>query len=193
MKLRMSKKYFNNDYCRKKPKTRAKQHVKKPIKFWCKCCKEKFNTQARFSNSDNKYIDYCSNCRKVCFVCRCRHGGRGNTCSKFCADRYKKLCWQWKLHDASYTKKKLDSILCNFDLHLINTKILIPIYESKTTYIQRRCNSIDETLLKLQDHTKLESIGEKLILDEHLYINKNDFRLYKDSFPRGKIESYNNS
>jgi len=69
----------------------------------------------------------------------------------------------------------------------------MPIYESKTTYIQQRCKSISETLLKLQDHRKLESIGEKLILDEHLYINKNDFRLYKDSFPLQKIETYINS
>ncbi len=186
----MSKKYFSNDYYREKPKTRAIQPVKKPTTFRCKCCKVKFSTQARFSNSDNKYIDYCSNCRKVCFICRCRHGGRGNTCSKFCADRYKTLRWHWKLYNASSSKKKLDSILSNFDLSLINKDILELLYKKENTIIQNRCKDISETMSKLQDNKKLKSIDEKLIIDKHLYIDKKNFYLYRDSVRLQQIEKH---
>ena len=182
----MTREYFKNPYRRKK-KTISST---KSYEFECRCCKQLFISQGRFSNKDVRYKHYCSTCRKVCFMCRCRHGGRGNTCSKYCADKYKILCWHWKLYNTSSSKKKLDAILTNFDLNMINMNILKPLFGLGTTFIKNRCKGISEFMIVLQDHRKLESIGEKLIIDGHLYIDKNNFYLYKNSIRLQPIEKH---
>ncbi|MFA7327189.1 MAG: hypothetical protein WC121_11025 [Candidatus Kapaibacterium sp.] len=123
-------------------------------------------------------------------MCRCRHGGRGNTCTKYCADRYKILRWAWKKQHSSESLNKLDKLLAKYDLTSIHYEILKPLFGLGTTFIQNRCKGISEFMMVLQDHRKLESIGGKLIIDEDLYIDKNNFYLYENSIRLQPIEKH---
>jgi hypothetical protein len=182
----MTREYFKNPYRRKK-KTIS---TTKSYEFECRCCKQLFISQGRFSNKDVRYKHYCSACRKVCLMCRCRHGNRGNTCSKYCADRYKKLCWHWKLNNPKNTKTKLNTILSEFNLSLINKDILRPLFGIETIYIQSRSIEIKKTMLLLQDMKKINSTGNKLIINPSLYLYKNTFYLFKQDKREGRIENH---
>lgn len=171
----MSKNYFKNDYYRKKTKKKVPKLDSKQTTFECRCCKNSFKTQARFSNHDEKYQNYCSSCRKVCYICRCRHGGRGKTCSKYCADRYKKLRWLSKNKNSSLIA--LDKKLKKFDLKSLNRKHLLEIYGDNYTDLIWRSQQIVNAMDKLQDSKKLISVNDRLYLPNG-YINKKDFKVY---------------
>jgi hypothetical protein len=185
--IEMKKNYFKNTYKRKKVKRKS---IRNSYEYECKCCRKPFKSQGRFSKLDIKYRDYCSDCRKICFMCRCRHGNRGNTCSKYCADRYKKLCWHWKSNNSINTKTKLDAILSKFNLSLINKDVLRPLFELEILSIQERCNDISNAMFKIQGRRKLINDDSELHLDETYSIDKNTFYLYKDSKIMGKIENH---
>lgn len=181
----MSKNYFKNTYRRKKV---IRESIRNSYEYECKCCRKPFKSQGRFSKLDIKYRDYCSDCRKICFMCRCRHGGRGNTCSKYCADRYKKIFWHWKLNNPKNTKENLDEILSKFNLSLINKDVLRPLFGAETMFIQKRCKDISIAMFKIQDRRKLKSDGSKLLLEQNLLIDKDTFYLYQGTYSIGKIE-----
>lgn len=181
----MSKNNFKNTYRRKKV---IRESIRNSYEYECKCCRKLFKSQGRFSKLDINYRDYCSDCRKICFLCRCRHGNRGNTCSKYCADRYKKLCWHWKLNNPKNTKEKLDAILSKFNLSLINKHVLRPLFRLEILRIQKRCKDISIAMFKIQDRRKLKSDGSGLLLEKNLLIDKDTFYLYQGTYSFGKIE-----
>jgi len=189
----MSRNFFKNDYYRKKPKKKVSKLDTRDTKFKCKCCKNSFKTQARFSNHDKKYRNYCSECRKVCYMCRSRHGGRGNTCTKYCADRYKKLKWQWKKKTKHKEFSALDKKLKNFTLHSINENVLKVIFGAETKFIQERSKAIATSMEMIQSKTNLTSDRNKLYLSSDYpdyYIDKESFYLRtieSDTF-KGRIE-----
>lgn len=188
--IEMKKNYFKNTYKRKKVKRKS---IRNSYEYECKCCRKPFKSQGRFSKLDIKYRDYCTDCRKICFMCRCRHGNRGNTCSKFCADRYKKLCWHWKSNNSINTKTKLDAILSKFDLSLINKNLLRPLFGAETMFIQKRCKDISIAMFKIQDIRKLISKDKKIIYDQNFWIDKCNFYLSNDYKHFNPIEKYGNT
>ena len=185
--LKMSKNYFKNTYRRKKV---IRESIRNSYEYECKCCRKPFKSQGRFSKLDIKYRDYCSECRNICFMCRCRHGGRGNTCSKYCTDRYKKLCWHWKSYNPKNTKEKLDFMLLKFNLNLINKDVLRSLFKLEIQSIRERCKDISNAMFKIQGRRKLINDDSELHLDGTFYIDKNTFYLYTDSKIWGKIENH---
>lgn len=179
----MQRKFFSSSYKLQKKETTPKKN----INFQCRCCKKEFRSQGRFINKGGQYIEYCSDCRKICYMCSCRHGGKGNACSKFCSDRYKKLRWVWKLKSKK-ALSTLDRHLREFKLEAIDTDILKEVLGKETIYIQQRSKAISKSMLSLQHKFKIISEDEKLIVNDHHWIDKNTFYIYNPNMARIKIE-----
>lgn len=172
----MQKNFFSNTYKRKK--TSPKKQI---LEYKCKCCGSNFHTQGRYLKLGQEYTDYCSNCRKICYMCCYRHGGKGNTCSSYCANRYKKLRWAWKLR-SNKALITLDRHLRDFKLDAIDTGILKTVYGKEAIYIQERSNEIRKAMLRMQNRSMMNNIEDKLIFKDGSWIHKKTFYIFKDQF-----------
>jgi len=184
------KKYFKVKRVRQK---NTKKKVTRPI-YICFCCNINFHSQKRFSKKNEKYRNYCKDCRKICFICLCRHGRQGKTCSSYCTNKYKslKLCWE-KLNPTK-SVKTLENILSKFQLEKLDKDCLRKVYsDSKIANLQQKSSQIRAAMLRLQDIYKLESESHKLSFQENGFIHKLTFEVHinsKNYKPIEKIESW---
>lgn len=147
---------------------------KVPIRT-CMCCKTEFESQKRFSRRDKKYRNYCPNCRKICYLCLCRHGSQGDTCSQYCSNRYRSIKFKWKKLNPKRDIQYLENALKGFHLNRIEDEILeylftVGFYES----IKNHSYVIRDKMIALQDSIRVENIGDSLCFNNYK-IEKNIF------------------
>lgn len=145
--------------------------------YTCMCCKTEFESQKRFSRRDKKYRNYCPNCRKICYLCLCRHGGQGDTCSQYCKKKYTKLRRVWRNLNPKKDIKYLENALKGFHLKRLEDDCLCCyISLGNLKPLKDNASKIRTKMIDLQDHTKLVSKDRELQFGRNS-IDKSNFEI----------------